>query len=147
MINKTWQITLLALLLLSIGAIEVGAQSIRTEFGKNRIQYHDDFSKWWEYETENFIIYWYGKGRNIAESVVQIAEDVHPQIQSFVEHKINDKIEVIVYTDISDLLQSNIGNEETFETKHETTKVIGSCLLYTSPSPRDRTRSRMPSSA
>ena len=24
---------------------------------------------------------------------------------------------------------------------------IGACLLYTSPSPRDRTRSRMPSSA
>ena len=29
-----------------------------------------------------------------------------------------------------------------------TIKVLGgSCLLYTSPSPRDRTRSRMPSSA
>ena len=26
-------------------------------------------------------------------------------------------------------------------------RVIGPCLLYTSPSPRDRTRSRMPSSA
>ena len=25
--------------------------------------------------------------------------------------------------------------------------IIGTCLLYTSPSPRDRTRSRMPSSA
>ena len=25
--------------------------------------------------------------------------------------------------------------------------LIGTCLLYTSPSPRDRTRSRMPSSA
>ena len=25
--------------------------------------------------------------------------------------------------------------------------VVGDCLLYTSPSPRDRTRSRMPSSA
>ena len=25
--------------------------------------------------------------------------------------------------------------------------LIGACLLYTSPSPRDRTRSRMPSSA
>ena len=25
--------------------------------------------------------------------------------------------------------------------------VLGDCLLYTSPSPRDRTRSRMPSSA
>ena len=26
-------------------------------------------------------------------------------------------------------------------------EITGSCLLYTSPSPRDRTRSRMPSSA
>ena len=26
-------------------------------------------------------------------------------------------------------------------------KVVRTCLLYTSPSPRDRTRSRMPSSA
>ena len=26
-------------------------------------------------------------------------------------------------------------------------QAIGTCLLYTSPSPRDRTRSRMPSSA
>ena len=25
--------------------------------------------------------------------------------------------------------------------------IVGTCLLYTSPSPRDRTRSRMPSSA
>ena len=26
-------------------------------------------------------------------------------------------------------------------------RLLGDCLLYTSPSPRDRTRSRMPSSA
>ena len=31
--------------------------------------------------------------------------------------------------------------------KGELTQSIRSCLLYTSPSPRDRTRSRMPSSA
>ena len=31
--------------------------------------------------------------------------------------------------------------------REERLKVIESCLLYTSPSPRDRTRSRMPSSA
>ena len=30
---------------------------------------------------------------------------------------------------------------------HNAGKMIWSCLLYTSPSPRDRTRSRMPSSA
>ena len=28
-----------------------------------------------------------------------------------------------------------------------TDTIVGACLLYTSPSPRDRTRSRMPSSA
>lgn len=121
------KISLILLLIFCLGGLT--AQSIRTEFGKNRIQYHDDFSKWWSYETENFIVYWYGKGRNIAQSAVQIAEYVHPNIQNFVEHRINDKIEIIVYTDLSDLLQSNIGNEETFETKHETTKVIGSRMF------------------
>ena len=30
---------------------------------------------------------------------------------------------------------------------NEIMKLINNCLLYTSPSPRDRTRSRMPSSA
>jgi len=117
---------------LFLGAISMlEAQQIRTEFGKNRVQYHDDFEKWWMYETENFIVYWYGKGRNIAQSAIQIAEQVHPNIQNLVEHRINDKIEIIVYTDLSDLLQSNIGSEETFETKHGTTKVIGSrVFLY-----------------
>ena len=31
--------------------------------------------------------------------------------------------------------------------KVDSAGICGSCLLYTSPSPRDRTRSRMPSSA
>lgn len=104
----------------------LNSQSIRTEFGKNRIQYHDDFSKWWEYETQNYIVYWYGKGRNIAQTAIQTAELIHTDIENLVEHRINDKIEIIVYTDISDLLQSNIGNEETFETRNDETKVIGS---------------------
>ena len=30
---------------------------------------------------------------------------------------------------------------------HNTGSIVNGCLLYTSPSPRDRTRSRMPSSA
>ena len=33
------------------------------------------------------------------------------------------------------------------ERRIEIQKLLSSCLLYTSPSPRDRTRSRMPSSA
>ena len=37
-------------------------------------KYHDDFDDWWMYESENFVTYWYGKGRNVAETVVMFAE-------------------------------------------------------------------------
>jgi len=36
---------------------------------------------------------------------------------------------------------------EHFKNPHNVGEIIDACLLYTSPSPRDRTRSRMPSSA
>ena len=39
-----------------------------------------------------------------------------------------------------------VGND-TKRRKHVDWELYSSCLLYTSPSPRDRTRSRMPSSA
>ena len=37
--------------------------------------------------------------------------------------------------------------EKAYGEKADVSALIPSCLLYTSPSPRDRTRSRMPSSA
>ena len=45
-------------------------------------------------------------------------------------------------TRLSELLDRVASGEEYVIAKHGTP-----CLLYTSPSPRDRTRSRMPSSA
>lgn len=105
------------------------AQSINTEFGKNRVQYHDDFNNWWQYESANFITYWYGKGRFIAQPTIQIAEMDHDAIQKVLEHRINDKIEIIVYTDISDLKQSNIGTEETFTNKTGETKIVGNKMF------------------
>ena len=101
------------------------SQSINTRFGKNRVQYHDDFDDWWMYESQNFITYWYGKGRKVAETVVQLAEYDNDEIQSLLEHRINDKIEIIVYTDLTDLKQSNIGSEETFLTSTGQTKIVG----------------------
>ena len=40
-----------------------------------------------------------------------------------------------------------IKEKERLEQQQKRQEVIKACLLYTSPSPRDRTRSRMPSSA
>ena len=45
------------------------------------------------------------------------------------------------------LLASEMGYDALLKTDDATLSTIIYCLLYTSPSPRDRTRSRMPSSA
>ena len=99
-------------------------QSVATQFGKNRIQYHDDFNVWDMYESANFITYWYGKGKEIAHTVVQLAELDNPSIQNILEHKMNDKIELIIYIDLTDMKQSNLGTEEQFVGKGGITKVV-----------------------
>ncbi len=103
----------------------VKAQAINTPFGKNRVQYHNDFDVWTRYETENFVTYWYGKSRNIAQPVIQMAELYHDEVQKVLEHTISDKIEIIVYIDLTDLKQSNIGLEEVFTNRAGTTKIQG----------------------
>ncbi|HZV44386.1 MAG TPA: hypothetical protein VFF90_07905 [Saprospiraceae bacterium] len=113
--------TVISLILAPLLAL---SQSVTTEYGKNRIQFHDDFDKWDMYETENFVTYWYGKGREIAHTVVQMAELDNPAIERILEHKMNDKIELIVYLDLSDLKQSNLGIEDQFVNKSGITKVI-----------------------
>ncbi|MBK7788938.1 MAG: hypothetical protein IPJ54_10250 [Saprospiraceae bacterium] len=104
-------------------------QSFDTEFGKNRVQYNDDFKYWSQYESPNFIVYWYGKGKNIAHTIIQMAELDHDIIRKQVEHRISDKIEILVYVDLSDFKQSNIGGEEVFQSESGETKIVGSKML------------------
>ncbi len=107
----------------------IQAQAIKTDFGKNRVQFHDDFRYWSKYETKHFITYWYGKGRKVGEVAAQMAELDHNEIRKIIEHKINDKIEIIVYVDVNDLKQSNLGSEEAFESKSGETKIVGNKMF------------------
>ena len=53
-----------------------------------------------------------------------------------------------LYPEISEELAEDMSDVEEMKiNESQTLKQLNSCLLYTSPSPRDRTRSRMPSSA
>ena len=125
---------LLPFLLLFLCTSFLAAQGTQVEFGKNRVQYHEDFKEWLQYESINFITYFYGEGRNIAQSVVQIAELDYDAVQSILEHRMNDKIEIIVYTDLTDLKQSNIGSEEAFVNTGGQTKIVGNKIfVYFSP--------------
>lgn len=116
------------LVLLFSGSLLTG-QAISTEFGKNRVQFHDDFNAWSRYETENFVTYWYGKSRNIAQATIQLAELDHDEIQQLLEHTLSDKIEIIVYIDLNDLKQSNIGLEEAFTNTAGKTKIVGTKMF------------------
>lgn len=105
---------LLLLPLLLLTGTVLAAQTSQVTFGKNRVQYHDDFQDWSQYESDNFITYWYGQGRNVGQAVVMLAEEEFPYIQNMLEHRMNEKVRLIVYADVTDLKQSNIGSDEVF---------------------------------
>ena len=53
---------------------------------------------------------------------------------------------VCLWSRLANRVVLQLSNQEV-ESAEGLYQVVGTCLLYTSPSPRDRTRSRMPSSA
>ncbi|WP_116125578.1 hypothetical protein [Lewinella sp. IMCC34183] len=105
----------LTLLLSSLLLAGLSAQTSRVEFGKNRVQYHKDFDEWEKYESDNFITYWYGNNQGVGQAVVQLAEYDFAYIQKMLESRMNEKVQLITYRDITDVKQSNIGSEEVFE--------------------------------
>ncbi|MBP9875045.1 MAG: hypothetical protein KBC60_13460, partial [Haliscomenobacter sp.] len=121
--------SLLLLLAIFFSLTGGSGQGTQVEFGKNRVQYHNDFEEWSQYESDNFYVYWYGQSRNIAQAAVQLAELDFSEIQSLLEHRINEKVQIIVYTDITDFKQSNIGSEEAFSSVAGQTKIVGSTIF------------------
>jgi hypothetical protein len=115
----------LLLTLLLLASATLFGQGIQVDFGKNRVQYHQDFAEWSQYESDNFVTYWYGESRFIGQSVVQLAELDFNEIQNVLEHRINEKIQIIVYADLTDVKQSNIGSEDTFVNAAGQTKIVG----------------------
>jgi len=101
----------------------------QTSFGKNRVQYHHQFDEWSLYETTNFTTYWYGDARTVAQSALQIAEYDFTSLQQLLEHQITEKIEILVFSDLSDLKQSNISEDDVFILNSGETKVIGNKIF------------------
>jgi len=110
----------------SFGWTSLHAQTTsQTSFGKNRVQYHRQFDDWMLYETANFVTYWYGDARNVAQSALQTAELDYPEVQQLLEHQMSEKIEMLVFSDITDLKQSNIGEDQVLQLRVGETKVVG----------------------
>ncbi len=87
---------------------ETNAQNAQEIFGKNKVQYNDDQQEWWIYESSNIVYYWYGKSRKAAEFYISIAEAENKKIREIFEFHLRDKIELVIYSDLSDLHQTNL---------------------------------------
>ena len=80
-----------------------------------------------------------------AEALVENYYDEIGKIVDKLEKLLND--EELVFGNTIDDISTGPGGIDVPVTLGEVVEMNITCLLYTSPSPRDRTRSRMPSSA
>lgn len=114
---------LVLIMLLLIGIQGSYAQGPQTKFGKNRVQYNEFV--WNFYETDNFIIYYYQGGQELARYAMKVAEDELRDIENQMEYSLSEKIELMVYHNVEDLRQTNIGAELEVDNTGGLTQIIG----------------------
>lgn len=76
-------------------------------FGKNRIQYKNFL--WTYYRFNDFDVYFYLNGQELAEKTARYANEVIPRMEKKLETTLDSKLQFLVYNNLSDLKQSNIG--------------------------------------
>jgi len=77
------------------------------QFGKNRVQYQEFL--WSYYRFERFDAFYYKEGQSLAEFASRTANAHLTQIEKFLDHSMDERIEIIVFNNLSDFKQSNIG--------------------------------------
>ena len=85
----------------------LSAQTTQVQFGQNRVQYHP--FDWQYYNSENFAIYFYPGGQEIGKFVWTTAEQKLKELDELMDFHYRSKVDILVYNDITDLAQNNIG--------------------------------------
>jgi hypothetical protein len=100
---------LLTLVLALIGLISAApklrAQGTQTDYGKNVLQYGE--FEWYSYQTENFDIYFYTGGKELARFVVLNVEADLKQIEQKIDYPIGERMVFVIYNSYTDFRQSN----------------------------------------
>jgi hypothetical protein len=79
------------------------------EFGKNRVQYKDFI--WSVYKFDKYETYFNVGGKEIAIYTAHAAKRYMEEIEKFMDHSMEEKIQFVVYNKFEDFRQSNIGLE------------------------------------
>lgn len=85
----------------------IHAQGTTQTFGQNRVQYKT--FEWSFFESEHFTTYFYLGGQDLGKYTIVYAEKTLEEIERKMEFRVNNPIEILVYNDLSDLNQTNIG--------------------------------------
>lgn len=100
-------------------------------FGKSRVQYKDFF--WTFYRFEKFDTYFYLNGKELAIYTAEYADKHIKEIELALQSNIEEKIQFIIFNNLSDLKQSNIGltgDGDSYNTGGVTRIIGGKVLLY-----------------
>jgi len=76
-------------------------------FGKSRVQYNEFL--WTYFQFDHFDTYFYLNGRELAVHAARYADAHLEEIESALETTLDQKIQFIIFNNLSDLKQSNIG--------------------------------------
>lgn len=97
-------------LLLSLPAEAQFYYGIRQEFGKNRVQYNE--FDWVYLRFEGFDVYFYRGNEELAENVARLTHKNLPQIENYLDAPLDERIQILVFNNLSDLKQSNVNSSD-----------------------------------
>lgn len=114
-------------LIFILPAIVANAQVNAVTFGKNRVQYKK--LKWQYYQTQNFYVYFYAGGQELAKYTAQAAEKELPQLEAAAEYSLQRRANIILYNDFADKQQTNIGLESDLLNSGSVTKLVNNKMV------------------
>ena len=110
-----------------VSGISVFAQVNAVTFGKNRVQYKK--FKWQFYQTQNFNVYFYDGGQELAKYAAQAAEKELPQIEAAAEYSLQRRANIILYNEFADMQQTNIGLETDLLNTGSVTRLVNNKMV------------------
>ncbi len=109
------------------GAFMAAAQVNSVTFGKNRVQFKK--FKWQYYQTQNFNVYFYQNGQELAKFVAQLAEKELPELETASEYSLQRRANIILYNEFADFQQTNVGLESDILSTGGTTRLVNNKML------------------
>jgi Tol biopolymer transport system component len=98
-------------------------------FGKNRVQFKNFL--WGYFRFEKFDTYYYLNGRELAMYTAEYADTHIKEIETGLQSTLEEKVQFIIFNNLTDLKQSNIGNESDWDSYNTggVTRIIGGKVM------------------